>query len=206
MLRDIRPDIRRYEDIVKQLKGKIRERWVLLEEKKTMSALQVFQHRELAQKIAATTEDIEELKNEKALLLHQFGYLDAKGMETVRQKVSSMEVSLQKLDRQEAKYMDELDTALTQFDELCRQAADMDTAELDAARQAIRPEKEQATVQSLKSTHGKRFNSQMLAQSREDVAETLGEAAELVSIREKLQQLHKQPEQQHRRKEHGQER
>lgn len=37
---------------VKQLKTKIRERRGLLEEKKTMPALQVFQQRELAQKIA----------------------------------------------------------------------------------------------------------------------------------------------------------
>ena len=38
-------------------------------EKKTMPAIQVFRHRELAQKIAGLTEDIEELKSEKALLI-----------------------------------------------------------------------------------------------------------------------------------------
>lgn len=205
-LQAVQPDLRRYGDIAKRLKATIQERRLLLEEKKTISAIQVLRHRELAQKIAAMTEDVEELKSEKALLLHQFGCLNAKGMETVKQKVSSMEASLQKLNQQEAEYTDELHAALAQFGELRRQAADVDVAELDAARQAIRPEKEQAVVQNLKSTHGKRFNSQMLAQSRKDVAEMLGEAMEPVSIRWKLQQLHRQPEQRYRKKEHTQER
>lgn len=205
-LQAVRPDLRKYESIAKRIKATIQERRILLEEEKTIPAIQVFRHRELAQKIAALTEDIEGLKSEKALLLHQFGCLDAKGMEVVKQRVSSMDASVQKLDRQEAKYMDELDIALTQFEELRQETVDMDAAELDAARQSIRPEKEQAAAQSLKLTHDRRFNSQMLAQSREDVAEMLGEAAEPVSIREKLQQLRRQPEEQCLRKEHGQER
>ena len=60
-LRAVQPDIKRYEDVVKQLKAKIKERRVLLDEKKNTPAIQVFRHRELAQKIAGLTEDIEEL-------------------------------------------------------------------------------------------------------------------------------------------------
>jgi len=205
-LQAVRPDLRKYESIAKRLKATIQERRMLLEEKKTIPAIQVFRHRELAQKIAALTEDIEELKSEKALLLHQFGHTDAQGMETVKQKVSSMETSLRKLNQQEAKYTDELEVSLAQFDELRRQAKGMDAIELDVARQIIRPEKERAAVQSLRSTHGKRLNSQILAQSRKDVTEMLGEAVEPASIRGKIQQLRKQTNQQYHRKEHCQER
>ena len=114
----VQPDIKRYEDIVKQLKVKIRERRTLLEEKKTIPVIQVFRYRELAQKIAALTEDIEELKSEKALLLNQFNCADDHGMTVVKQHVASMESSLEKLNQQEDKYAAELDTALAQYTEL----------------------------------------------------------------------------------------
>ena len=59
-LHAVQPDIKRYDDVVEQLKAKIKERRVLLDKKKKPPAIQVFRYRELAQKIAALTEDIEE--------------------------------------------------------------------------------------------------------------------------------------------------
>ena len=102
-LHAVQPDIKRYEDIVKQLKAKIKKRRTLLEEKKNTPAIQVFRHRELAQKIAGLTEDIEELKNEKALLLNQFNCADDHGMGEIKQHVASMESSLETLNRKEKK-------------------------------------------------------------------------------------------------------
>jgi len=201
----VRPDLKKYENIVKRLKAKHRERKALLKEKSALPMLQVLRHRELAQKIAAVTEDIEELKNEKTLLLHQFGHTDAQGMETVKQRVASMEASLEKLDQQEGKYRDKLDTTLAQFDDLRRQAEGTDSAELQVARQSIRPEKEQEAVRCLQAAYD-RFDSTMLVRSREDIAELLGEAAEPVSIRERLQQARKTQDTQHHRREHSQER
>lgn len=205
-LHAVQPDIKRYVDIVKQLKAKIKERRVLLDEKKNTSAIQVFRHRELAQKIAGLTEDIEELKNEKALLLNQFNSADDHGMDKIKQHIASMESSLETLNQQEEKYTTELDAALTQYAELQQRAADMDTVELDTARQMIRPGKERETVQHLQATHQKKFDSSLLTQSRKDVADLLDEVTKPVSIREKLGQSRRRPEQQHYRKEHGQER
>ena len=70
-LKVVRPDLKRYEDIVKQLKTRICERQTQLEKKKVIPVIQVFRHQELAQKFAALTEDIEKLKSEKALLVQQ---------------------------------------------------------------------------------------------------------------------------------------
>uniref|UniRef100_UPI002ECFFD22 MobQ family relaxase n=1 Tax=Enterocloster clostridioformis TaxID=1531 RepID=UPI002ECFFD22 len=188
-LRAVQPDIKRYEDIVKQLKAKIKERRGLLEEKKTMSALQVFRHRELAQKIAGLTENIEELKSEKVLLLNQFNCADDHGMDEIKQHIASMESSLGTLNQQEKKYAAELDAALAQYTELQQQVADMDTTELEATRQAIRPGKECETVQRLQATYRKKFNSHLLTQSRKDIAALLGEAMEPTSIRQQLQKI-----------------
>ena len=97
-LQVVRPDIKRYENVATQLKSKVRERRTLLEEKKATPAIQVFRHRELAQKIATLTEDIEELKSEKSLLLNQFACSDDHGITEVKQRVASMESSLDKLN------------------------------------------------------------------------------------------------------------
>ena len=205
-LQVVQPDIKRYENIVKQLKAKIKERRVLLEKKKTIPALQVFRHRELAQKIASLTEDIEDLKSEKALLLNQLNCADNHGMDQIRQHIASMEFSLETLNQQEKKYTAELDAALAQYAELRQQAMDMDSMELNAARYAIRSDKERETAQQLQAAYGKKFDSGMLAQSRMDVGEMLGEIVKPASIRQKLQQLQRQQNRQSHEKERGQER
>lgn len=188
-LHAVQPDIKRYEDIVKQLKAKTKERRGLLGEKKNTPAIHVLRYRELAQKIAGLTGDIEELKNEKALLLNQFNCAADHGMDEIKQHITSMESSLEMLNQQEEKYTAELDAALAQYAELQQQAADMDARELDVARQAIRTDKELEAAQRLQATYGKKFDHGMLAQSRKDVAEMLDEPAEPVSIRQTLQQL-----------------
>ena len=205
-LQVVRPDIKRYEDAVKQLKAKILERRTLLEEKKATPAIHVFRHRELGQEIAALTEDIEELKSEKALLLNQLACVDDHGIMDVRRRVASLEFSLEKLQQQEAKYAAELDAALTQYAELQQQAADMDATELNAARQIIRPVKERETAQRLQAAYGQRFDSNRLLQSRKDIAEMLGEGTEPASIRQYLRQAPKRQNTRHPKKEREQER
>ena len=205
-LRVVKPDLRRYENIVRHLKDKIRERRILLDEKKAVPAIQVFRHRELTQKIAGLTEDIEELKNEKALLLNQFNCVDDHGMAKVKKRVASMESSLETLNQQETKCSGELGAALAEFSELRQQAFDFDAAELAEARRTIRPDKEHEAIQQLQAAYGKKFDSRTLAQSQMDVAEMLDETVEPVSIRQKLQQLQRQQNRQNHGKERGQER
>ncbi len=186
-LQVVQPDILQYEGIVKQLEAKMRMRYALLEEKKTVPAIQIFRQRGLAQKIAELTENIEELKSEKALLLNQLNCADEHGMAEVKKHIASMESSLEKLDQQETMYINELETALAQYTELQQQAVDMDTMELESARHAIRSDKERETAQRLQAAYGKKFDSRILAQSRIDVSGLLGEVAESVSIRGRLQ-------------------
>lgn len=126
-------------------------------------------------------------------------------MTEVKQRVASMESSLEKLDQREKKYAAELDAALAQYSELQQQTKDIDSIELDTARQAIRPNRERETVQQLQTAYGKRFDSDMLAQSRKDVAKMLDEATEPVSVRKNLQQLYEYQDRQHHAKKHDQE-
>lgn len=205
-LQIVKPDFRKYESIMKQLKVKVRNRRTLLDEKKAAPAIQIFRQRELAQKIAALSEDIEKLKSEKALLLNQFNCAEDQDIATVKQHITSMENSLNKLDQQEKKYACELEAALAQYTELQQQAVDMDALELDTACHAIRSDKERETVQRLQTAYGKEFDAGMLAQSRKNIAKMLDEPAVSVSIRQKLQQLQGQQSRQNHEKERNQER
>lgn len=200
-LQTVHPDLKRYEDVVKKLKTKIRERRTLLEEKNAIPAIHILQHRELAQKIATLTEDIEELKGEKALLLKEFDCTDDHSMTEVKQRIAAMESSLEKLDQQGIKYNQELDMALIQYAELRQQAENMDATELDTVRQSVRSDMEHEVVQRLQATYGKRFDSQMLMQSRKDVADLLNEAMEPVLIQEKLRLFAERQDMQHHTKE-----
>lgn len=104
---------------------------------------------ELSRQIAALTEDMEELRSEKNMLLGLFDKSDDAGMKEIRQWVDSMEASLQKLEQVDSRFTSELDAALTQYKELTKQAADMDTAELGNVRTALRQEKKQNAIEQL---------------------------------------------------------
>ena len=127
-------------------------------------------------------------------------------MTVVKQRVASMESSLKTLNQQEDKYTAELDAALAQYAELQQQAADIDTVELNTARQAIRHGKEREMAQRLQTTYQKKFDSRLLTQSRKDVAGLLDEVVKPMSIRENLQQSVEQADKQHHANRQDQER
>lgn len=145
------------------------------------------------------------MKSEKALLLNQLNCADNHGIAEVKQRITSMEKSLNKLDQQETKYTSELETALAQYTELQQETVAMDSTDLDTARQAIRAAKECETIQRLHITYEKKFDFRTLAQSQIDVAEMLDETAESVSIRQELHQLQGQQNRQSHVKEHSRE-
>jgi hypothetical protein len=59
---------------------------------------------ELSRQIGAQTEDIEELRSEKTMMLGLFDKSDDAGMKEIRQWVTPMETSLQRLEQQETRF------------------------------------------------------------------------------------------------------
>ena len=115
---------------------------LLRELKKELPIYHVKRHKALAVRIAELTEDLEELRSEKSLLLQKFEYAEDAGAEAFRKDIATMEAGLKKLETREQKYSAELDKALDEYAELKAQAADFDPVELYKARQAIRPAQE----------------------------------------------------------------
>ena len=173
-----KPELERYTGLVQQIKEKSKERKVLVAEKKAMPIYHVKRHKALAVRIAELTEDLEELRSEKALLLQKFEYAEEAGTEAFRKDIATMEAGLKKLEAQEQKYSAELDKALDEYAELKTQAADFDPVELYAARQVIRPTQEKAVKKQLEDTMQEKPSLIMLLNAKQETSRLLGEDAE----------------------------
>ena len=111
-----KPELERYTGLAQQIKAKSKERKTLVAEKKELPIYHVKRHKALAVRIAELTEDLEELRFEKALLLQKFEYAEDAGAEAFSKDIATMEACLKKLETREQKYSVELDKALTEYE------------------------------------------------------------------------------------------
>ena len=188
----LKPDLERYALLVQQIKNKTKERKTLLAEKKATPFYQFVAHNDLAKQIAELTEDLEELKSEKTMLLSSFDCSEDTGIAEVKKSVAAMEENLKRLTKQEEKYAAELEDALKQFSELREQAKNVDSAELLEQRVALQSDKIQAATSKIKAVYGEKFDPLILFDSKRDVSELLEEKTEVQSVREHLQKKQEQ--------------
>ena len=175
-----KPEMERYAGLVQQIKEKSKERKSLVAEKKELPVYRVMRHTALAVRITELTEDLEELRSEKSLLLQKFEYAEDAGAEAFRKDIATMEAGLKKLEAQEQKYSAELDKALAEYADLKAQAADFDPMELYAARQAIRLTQEKAAERQLKDSNfmQEKPSLVMLLNAKQEASRLLGGDAE----------------------------
>ena len=201
-----KPELEHYTGLVQQIKEKSKERKALVAEKKELPIYHVKRHKALAVHIAELTEDLEELRSEKALLLQKFEYAEDAGAEAFRKDIAIMEAGLKKLEAQEQKYSAELDKVLDEYAELKAQAVDLDPVELYKARQAIRPAQEKAAEQQIEDTMQEKPFLIMLLNAKQETSRLLGEDAEERQARQMVMQRQKKqrpvPQNQSKKKEH----
>lgn len=185
-----KPEMERYAGLVQQIKEKSKERKSLVAEKKELPVYRVMRHKALAVRITELTEDLEELRSEKSLLLQKFEYAEDAGAEAFRKDIATMEAGLKKLEAQEQKYSAELDKTLAEYADLKAQAADFDPMELYAARQAIRLTQEKAAERQLKDSNfmQEKPSLVMLLNAKQEASRLLGEDAEERQARQMIMQ------------------
>ena len=189
----LRPELERYLKLVKQIKDNTKKRNLLLDERKSVPVWNLAKRQDLAKQIATLAEDIEELRSEKAMLLHSLDCADDAAMGDVKKDIASMEVALKKLDEQESKYSAELESALQQYRELEAQATEFDAEELLDTRLGLRPNMDRSTVSRIQAAYDTQYSPFTMAEARRDISKMLDEHEEEPrSVRERL---HKQQEQ-----------
>ena len=196
-----KPELERYTGLVQQIKEKSKERKTLVAEKKALPIYHVRHHKALAVRIAELTEDLEELRSEKTLLLQKFEYAEDAGAEAFRKDIATMEAGLKKLEAQEQKYSAEMDKVLSEYAELKAPAAELDPVELYAARQAIRPEKELNAVEQLQRAYGDKYRPLAMLDSKRKASGLLHEYADEQAVQklkraqqQKIQSEHTPPQ------------
>ena len=173
-----KPELERYTGLVQQIKEKSKERITLVAEKKALPIYHVKRHKALAVRIAELTEDLEELRSEKAILFQKLEYAEDAGADEFRKDIATMEAGLKKLEAQEQRYSAGLDKALAEYAELKAQASDFDSVELYQARQVLRPAQEKAAERQLEETLQKKPSLIMLLSAKQEVSRLLGEDTE----------------------------
>ena len=191
-LNTLRPALSQYNQLAKDIRDKTKERRSLLSEKKALSAVHVFRHRELAAKIAALTEDLEELRSEKNLLLASLAYTEEDAADKFPKDIAAMEQSLKRLEEQEQKYSAELDAALNEYAGFREQVQGFDSVQLYEARQAIRPGKEQEAENRAQEVYGEKYNPLLMFDSKKAVSRMLHEDMERQAVRRMVRQAQKE--------------
>ena len=200
LVKAVKPELERYGGLVQQIKDKSKERKALLAEKKETPFYQIPKLHDLTRRITELTEELEELKTDKEMLLYSLDCTDDAGISAVKKEIAALEGALQKLSEQEAKYSAELDEALKHYAELKEKAAGMDAAELMDARLDIRKEQERSAIDRVKAAYGEKYDFATMAGCKQDVASLLREETEIRSVREQLLQRRYQQAQQKQRK------
>ena len=184
----LKPDQAQYLSLVKKIKTTAKERKALLAEKKSLPGYNIFKHKELSAKIAELTEKLEELKSEKAFLLHSLEYPEDATSDTFQSQIDRYEDHLKRLEAQEKKYAGELEAALSEYAELKEQASGFDSLELYLERMALRPDKEKAVAQRIETAYGGKFSWRLMESSKRDVSGYLDEYIQEKAMERELRQ------------------
>ena len=189
------PILERYDNLKQEIKEKSSEQKSLRSEKKDTSVFNVKKQMELSQRITELTEDLEELRSERTMLLNQLDCADDKEVKKVKTSVSNMRDSLKILEAKEVQFTAELDAAQKEFAALQAQAADFDPIKLYDTRQTIRPEMEKDAIHKLQERYGDKYSHMTMVDGKREVSLMLDEYAE----GQEIQQMKREQQRRHQR-------
>ena len=151
-------------------------------------------HRELSQRIAELTEDIEELKSEKATLLRILDCDDV-AMGGFKKELAFKKKALMNLEQQQQKCTSELNSTLQEYRDLEKEAQNMNSTELKQTRFALRQKMEAAAAEKLQEVYAQQYDPDTMSSAKRDISNLLNEEAEERPIWKRLQrQTHQQRE------------
>lgn len=172
-LRQVKPDIRRFEKLVTEIKEKIRERKQLTVEKNAAPIWNLVKKHDLSQRLAQVTEELEELRSEKAAILARFDRTEDKEMKEVKTWAKQQAKTVQDLKAKENHCEEEFDSALEEYQKLDEKGERFDQNELWAERLKHREAKTQDAKEKMRGHFGKAFRSDLMRRAEAEVKESL---------------------------------
>lgn len=190
----VKPVVERYTEIKQEIKEKNTERKQLRAEQDSLPFIHVIKHQKLSEQVATLTEDLEELKSEKSMLLNSMECADDAAFSKFKKEVKNLDTQMDALEQAENKFTAELDRTLERYRDLEKTVADVDAGELTDTRMELRTGKEQSAASQLQKIYGVKYDYDMMRQSKLEVKKMLGEVTRKPSITQMLQR--KEPESQ----------
>ena len=169
-LAEVRPVLKRFDELTALIRTQTGEHKALTKEKKQTPVWSLLKRNDLTKQIAQLTEELEELRSEKALLLARFDYTEDAEMKQAKAWAKQKEKSIDDLIAKENRCEQELDAALTEFQNLSQKAADHDPDKLWPERLKLRGTMSQETEDQLRSHFGKSFSHRCLQIAEVDVS------------------------------------
>ena len=189
---------KKYDELTAKIMEKQKEKRALQVKQVDTPLYKPVEHIRLNVKIAEVTEDLEELKSEKARLINRIGVADDEGVKRSKARIETDRDNLKKAETAEIRAAVDLEEAAEEFHKLEAQTAKFDPDELMDARLALRSEEESRAASILKETYTRQYDADTIKQAKTDGAKLLGEetiATKPRSLRENLRQKQKEVQQ-----------
>lgn len=188
-LKPVREAYERYRKIRDELKELSAEKKELASQKKSLSPFQIVESRRIAARLVEITEDIEELRSEKKMILLRFDKDDS-GLKEVKDWIKDQDTSLQKAQQASERFRSELDTAIEEYHDLDEKASALDPEELATARLALRDDMDYDAMKRIQNAYAQKYDYDLLKRAEKRTANLLHEKPlpeEKISIRKRLQ-------------------
>lgn len=170
-----RPRVQQYREVSGQIKDKDKERRQMQTDKQALNPLQLLRQRQLAEQISALTEEIEELKSQKAMLLREMQCEGSADVERLERHLRQLDEISEKLAARQSRLTDEWRNKLDAFDGARRSVTGRTkTKELLQERARLRPEQRKALAARLQEQEGERLDDGLARWAETLVDDALG--------------------------------
>ena len=174
-LRDVKPDLTRFDTLTAEIKAKTTEQRTLTNEKKQTPAWSLLKKKDLTQRINTLAEELEDLRTEKNRILSSFDLTDDKDMADIRRWAKQQESAIQTLNAQQDHCEQELNHALEEYKTLCTHAANFDLKALWPERLRERENLTNEARAELKTRLGADYSERRLDFAEQRLRERLPE-------------------------------
>lgn len=174
-LRDIKPNLIRFDTLTAEIKGKSAEQHTLTNKKKQTPAWSLLKKRELTQRINTLAEELEDLRTEKNRILASFDLTDDKDMSEIRKWTKQQEAAIRSLTAQQDRSEQELNHALEEYEALSSHAGGFDPNTLWPERLKERDALTNEARATLQTHFGADYSEKRLNFAEQQIREMLPE-------------------------------
>ncbi|NLT15683.1 MAG: MobA/MobL family protein [Clostridiales bacterium] len=188
------PVFEQYKTIGKIIKDRSLERKELQTERDKRTTLQFVKKHDLTIKIGTFTEEIEDLKSERAMLISKLSCSKDTEVQNKEQSLQAIQKELPGLDRREAELTEKEKQELAEYNEVSGHIKPGDAETVWDTRAELRPAQTAKVETALRKGYGDKFDRSRLAAARREIGYELGEGNlddAALSVRRRLKEAQK---------------